>query len=140
VPLAVCYSPEDAQRALEKFKDRDLILIDTAGRNYGNILNVNELNTYLQVMKPDETFLVVSLTTKASDLMKIVGNFAQVAVDKFLFTKRDETRTLGMIYNLVSHFKIPLSYMTTGQNVPDDIEVVSTAQLARLLVGEKSYD
>jgi flagellar biosynthesis protein FlhF len=140
VPLEVCYSPEDAQRAMEKLADRDLILIDTAGRNYGNILNVNELNTYLHVVKPDETFLVVSLTTKASDLMSIVGNFAQVSVNKFLFTKSDETRTLGMIYNLVSHFKIPLSYMTTGQNVPDDIEVASTDQLASLLVGEKSYE
>jgi flagellar biosynthesis protein FlhF len=91
------------------------------------------------VLKPDETYLVLSLTTKASDLMQIVSNFDQVNIHKFLFTKADETRTYGAIYNLINRYKIPLSYMTTGQNVPDDIEIVSTGRLASLIVGEKSY-
>ncbi|MCX7568534.1 flagellar biosynthesis protein FlhF [Tumebacillus sp. DT12] len=140
VPLEVCYSPEDAQRALERLADRDLILVDTAGRNYGDLLNVNELNTYLQVLKPDETYFVVSLTTKPADLLKIVNNFSQVDIHKFLFTKLDETRTYGSIYNLVSRYQIPLSYLATGQNVPDDIEAVSTEKLAKLIVGEECYE
>jgi flagellar biosynthesis protein FlhF len=139
VPLEVCYSQEDANRAMTKFADCDLILVDTAGRNYNNEVNVKELNSYLQVLKPDETYLVLSLTTKASDLMQIVSNFDQVNIDKFLFTKADETRSYGAIYNLINRYKIPLSYLTTGQNVPDDIEIVSTGRLASLIVGEKSY-
>lgn len=140
VPLEVCYSPEDAKRALERLADRDLILVDTAGRNYGNLLNVKELNTYLQMVEPDETYFVASLTTKPVDLLKIVNNFSQVDIDKFLFTKLDETRTYGSIYNLVSRYQIPLSYLATGQNVPDDIEAVSTDKLAKLIVGEESYE
>lgn len=139
VPLEVCYSQEDANRAMTKFADCDLILVDTAGRNYSNEVNVKELNSYLQVLKPDETYLVLSLTTKAADLMQIVSNFDQVNIDKFLFTKADETRSYGAIYNLINRYKIPLSYLTTGQNVPDDIEIVSTGRLASLIVGEKSY-
>jgi len=139
VPLEVCYSPDDIKRALEKFEDRDLILADTAGRNYGNMLNVRELNTYLQALTPDETYLVLALTTKASDLDRIVDNFSGVHVDKFLFTKSDETSTYGAIYNLVSRYRIKLSYLTTGQNVPDDIEALSTDKLAGLLVGEKAH-
>ncbi|MGB8955599.1 MAG: flagellar biosynthesis protein FlhF [Tumebacillaceae bacterium] len=138
VPLEVCYSPEDIARAVEKFADRDLILVDTAGRNYGNMLNVRELNAYLEALQPDETYLVLSLTTKASDLEEIVRNFTQVRTDKFLFTKADETKTLGAVYNLVSRYGVPLSYLTYGQNVPDDIETLSTDKLASLLVGEKS--
>ena len=138
VPLEVCHSPEDITRAVEKFADRDLILVDTAGRNYGNMLNVRELNAYLEALQPDETYLVLSLTTKASDLEEIVRNFTQVRTDKFLFTKADETKTLGAVYNLVSRYGIPLSYLTYGQNVPDDIETLSTDKLASLLVGEKS--
>jgi flagellar biosynthesis protein FlhF len=139
VPLEVCYSQEDASRAMAKFADYDLVLVDSAGRNYNNEVNVNELNSYLQVLKPDETYLVLTLTTKASDLMQIVSNFDKVDIHKFLFTKADETRTYGAIYNLINRYKIPLSYMTTGQNVPDDIEIVSTGKLASLIVGEKSY-
>lgn len=139
VPLEVCYSPEDVKRAIETFDDRDLIFVDTAGRNYGNELNVKELNSYLQVLQPDETYLVLALTTKASVLDKIVRNFSQVAVDKLLFTKADETEAFGAIYNLAERYKIPLSYLTIGQNVPDDIETVSTAKLSSLIVGENSY-
>ncbi|HEU4965128.1 MAG TPA: flagellar biosynthesis protein FlhF [Bacilli bacterium] len=139
VPLEVCYSPEDVKRALDKFDDRDLIFVDTAGRNYGNELNVKELNSYLQVLQPDETYLVLALTTKPSDLNRIVSNFAQVMIDKLLFTKADETEAYGAIYNLTARHKIPLSYLTIGQNVPDDIETVSTGKLSSLIVGENSY-
>ncbi|MGZ4135401.1 MAG: flagellar biosynthesis protein FlhF [Tumebacillaceae bacterium] len=138
VPLEVCYSPEDVDRALEQFADRDLILVDTAGRNYYNDLNVRELNAYLQVLHPDETYLVLSLTTKVSDLMQIAENFTKLTIDKFLFTKMDETKTYGAMYNVVSRHKVPLSYVTTGQNVPEDIEVVSAEKVARLIVGERT--
>lgn len=138
VPLEVCYSPEDVKRAIEQFSDRDLILVDSAGRNYHNRLNVQELTPYLQALAPDETYLVLTLTSKPSDLENIVKNFGQVPIQKLLFTKADETTSYGVIYNLVVRHKIPLSYLTTGQTVPDDIEIVSADQVATLLVGENS--
>lgn len=140
IPLEVCYAPEDIKRAMSAYADYDLILIDTAGRNYHNLLNVRQLNTYLEEIQPDETYLVLSLTTKASDLEEIAGNFTQVRADKFLFTKSDETKTYGAVYNLVTRYKKPLSYLATGQNVPEDIEAVSTDRLARLLTGDVSYE
>ncbi|PWK12694.1 flagellar biosynthesis protein FlhF [Tumebacillus permanentifrigoris] len=138
LPLEVCYSPEDVQRSMEKFAEFDLILVDTAGRNYHNQLNVRELKPFLQALTPDETFLVLALTSKASDLTDIVKNFEQVPIQKFLFTKADETTSYGAIYNLVVRRNIPLSYLTTGQTVPDDIEIVSAQKVASLVVGEKS--
>ncbi|MBL0388929.1 flagellar biosynthesis protein FlhF [Tumebacillus sp. ITR2] len=138
VPLEVCYSPDDVQRAMERFADYDLILVDTAGRNYHNRLNVRELNPFLQALSPDETFLVLALTSKSSDLSDIVENFDQVPIQKFLFTKADETTSYGSIYNLVARHGISLSYLTTGQTVPDDIELASVQKVASLLVGEKS--
>lgn len=138
VPLEVCYSPEDVQRAMEKFADFDLILVDTAGRNYHNQLNVKELQPYLTALQPDETFLVLALTSKPSDLSDIVRNFEQVPIQKFLFTKADETTSYGAIYNLVARHRIGLSYLTTGQTVPDDIEILSAQKVASLVVGEKS--
>jgi flagellar biosynthesis protein FlhF len=138
VPLEVCYSPEDVQRAMEKFADFDLILVDTAGRNYHNQLNVKELQPYLTALQPDETFLVLALTSKPSDLSDIVKNFEQVPIQKFLFTKADETTSYGAIYNLVARHRIGLSYLTTGQTVPDDIEILSAQKVASLVVGEKS--
>ncbi|TCP58838.1 flagellar biosynthesis protein FlhF [Tumebacillus sp. BK434] len=140
IPLEVCYAPEDIKRAMGAYADYDLILIDTAGRNYHNLLNVRQLNTYLEEIQPDETYLVLSLTTKASDLEEIAGNFTQVRADKFLFTKSDETKTYGAVYNLVTRFQKPLSYLTTGQNVPEDIETVSTERLAKMLTGDQSYE
>lgn len=139
VPVEVVFSSDEIEQALAKLQDRDLILIDTAGRNYGSVDLVEELNGFLQASKPDETCLVLSLTTKTSDLEKIVGNFEDVTIDKFIFTKLDETNSYGAIYNLIHRFRKPLAYVTHGQNVPDDIETATPGGIARLVMGEKQY-
>jgi flagellar biosynthesis protein FlhF len=139
VPLEVVYSVDDIDRVLRSFEGFDLVLIDTAGRNYNQSANVSELVGYLNAIKPDETYLVLSLTTKSSDLERIVKCFEGVPIDKYLFTKLDETHTYGALLNLLHRHKRPLSYLTTGQNVPDDIEVVKADKLTRLIVGEGRY-
>jgi flagellar biosynthesis protein FlhF len=139
IPLEIVYSPEDCKQALHRLSDKDLILMDTAGRNYSQKMPVAELNPLLQAINPDETFLVLSMTSKPSDLETIIANFDGVAIDKLLFTKLDETATYGALYNLVHKFQLPVSYVTTGQNVPDDIEVLTPELIAKLIVGEKQY-
>ncbi|GAX90541.1 flagellar biosynthesis protein FlhF [Effusibacillus lacus] len=139
IPVEVVFSTEEVEFALEKLKDRDLILIDTAGRNFGESIYVDQLNEFLQASNPDETCLVLSLTTKSNDLEHIVSHFEGVSIDKFIFTKLDETNSYGAIYNLSHRFKKPLAYFTTGQNVPEDIEVATPEQIARLVVGEKRH-
>jgi flagellar biosynthesis protein FlhF len=139
IPVEVVFSTEEVAEAIDKLKDRDLILIDTAGRNYGDTVFVEKLNEFLKASQPDETCLVLSLTTKSADLEHIVANFEGVEIDKFIFTKLDETSSYGALYNLAHRFRKPLAYLTTGQNVPDDIEVATPERIAKLVVGEKQY-
>ncbi|WP_018132543.1 flagellar biosynthesis protein FlhF [Effusibacillus pohliae] len=139
IPVEVVFSAGEIGQAIGRLQDRDLILIDTAGRNYGDPAWVEQLNELLNAAQPDETCLVLSLTTKAVDLEQIVGNFQAVEIDKFIFTKLDETQSYGAIYNLTQRYKKPLAYLTTGQNVPDDIEVATPERIAGLVAGEKQY-
>jgi flagellar biosynthesis protein FlhF len=139
IPLEIVYTPDDCVQALQKFSEKDLILMDTAGRNYTQKMPVAELHPLLHAINPDEIYLVLSLTSKTSDLESIIANFSEIKIDKLLFTKLDETSTYGAVYNLVQKFQLPASYATTGQNVPDDIEVLTPECIAKLIVGEKQY-
>lgn len=121
VPLEVVFSPQDLAKALKQLADRDIIFMDTAGRNYRNEMYVSELNSLLKSKGNSETYLVLSLTTKYKDMKVITKNFSKFKVDKVLFTKMDETGTFGSIINLTHDFSLKLGYITNGQNVPDDI-------------------
>jgi flagellar biosynthesis protein FlhF len=135
VPLEVAYQPEDLPVALERLSDRGLIFIDTAGRNFRMDIHVQELQNALGRVPVDETYLVLSVTSKPEDLDSLAAVFSQLPIDKFLFTKLDETTTYGAILNLLYTYRKPLSYLTTGQNVPNDIEVASVDKVLRLILG-----
>lgn len=137
VPLEVVFSPNELARAFHKLEDRDIIFMDTAGRNFRNEMYVSELNSLLQTSGPSETYLVLNLTTRYRDMKAIVNNFSRFKFDKFLLTKSDETRTYGAMLNLLHDFPQMLSYITTGQNVPEDISVVNLEEwIDRLLEGD----
>jgi flagellar biosynthesis protein FlhF len=136
VPLKVVYSAEELSSTIERLDGCDVIFMDTAGRNYRNKEYVDEINKLLQSPLPSETFLVLSITAKQGDLEAVVQSFANVKVDKVIFTKTDETGTYGSILNLVIKYKLALSYFTIGQNVPDDIEVATPEKVAALLLGD----
>ena len=65
-----------------------------------------------------------------------MGKFGLVPVNRFLVTKLDETRSHGLLLNLAANFQVPISYLTTGQNVPNDIEAASPERMAELVLGE----
>jgi flagellar biosynthesis protein FlhF len=136
LPFEAVNSPEEMGPALKRYADRDLIFFDTAGRSPQNRRQIQDLKAFLEAAKPSETHLCVSATTKNSDLLPIVGKFGLVPVNRFLVTKLDETRSHGLLLNLAASFQMPLSYLTTGQNVPNDIEVASSERLAELVLGE----
>lgn len=136
VPLEVVYDPQEASRALDRYRDRDLILFDTAGRSPKNFSHMQELKTYLDAIQPASTYLVMSLTSAYRDSLLILEHYLPVGIDHFLFTKWDETVAPGLIYNVVRKHKRPLSYVTTGQNVPDDIEVADPEQITRAILGD----
>ena len=97
---------------------------------------MTELKGFLEAAQPDETFLVLSATTRYKDMLEIINNFEKVNFSRLLFTKLDETSTYGAILSTVYKTKKNLSYCTTGQNVPDDIEVADYRKLAELILGD----
>lgn len=134
VPLDIVYSPDELKAALYRHRDKNLVLIDTAGRSPHNSYQLAELQALLAVEPYIETHLVLSATTKSSDLVDIVNSFGVCSPQKFLLTKIDEAATLGIILNLLYQYPTTLSYVTTGQNVPDDIELASSHKLANLIL------
>lgn len=140
IPLEVVSSPLDLRKAYERLKDCELILMDTAGRNYRNELYVSELNALLQQSGQTETFLVLGLTSKYRDMQQIASNFTKYGIDKVLFTKADETDAYGPVINLVRDFPLKLSYLTNGQNVPEDIAAADGGKIADLILGDDEYE
>lgn len=136
VPLEVVQSPGDLQRSLQRLSECDLILMDTAGRNYRNELLVSELQSLLAPLEQSETYLVLALTSKTEDMRTITNHFSKYPLDKVIFTKADETGSYGALFNLLQDHPLRLSYMTNGQNVPDDLLMPSPDFLANLLLGE----
>lgn len=137
VPLEVVQSPGDLQRAFQKLENCDLILMDTAGRNYRNEMLVSELQALIAPVERSETYLVLSLTSKYVDMAEITENFSQYRLDKVIFTKADETGSFGSIFSLLYRYPLKYSYITNGQNVPDDLLLPGGEFLVELLVGEK---
>lgn len=138
IPLEVVFSPQDLKKAFDNLKECDIVFMDTAGRNFRNEMYVSELNALLQGDPRSETFLVLSLTMKYKDMKAVAENFSRFRLDKVLLTKRDETETFGPILNLLHEYPLALSYITTGQNVPDDFNVVSEDELIALILGEQA--
>ncbi|MBM6998349.1 flagellar biosynthesis protein FlhF [Paenibacillus sp. DXFW5] len=136
VPLEIVQSPGDVQRAMQRLEHCDLILMDTAGRNYLNELFVAELHSLLAPSDASETYLVLSLTSKTQDMKRITEHFSKYNLDKVIFTKLDETETVGSIYNLLNEYPLKLSFLTNGQNVPDDLLQADGKLLVDILLGE----
>lgn len=138
IPLEVVFSPADLHKAFEQMLTCDLVLMDTAGRNYRNEMYVSELNTLLASRGNSETILVLSLTNKYRDMKVIAENFSKFGVGKVLFTKMDETESCGAILNLLYEYPLQLSYITDGQNVPEDITLLSEQALISRIMGMAS--
>ncbi|MEK3882155.1 flagellar biosynthesis protein FlhF [Paenibacillus sp. PL2-23] len=122
VPLEVVFSPSDLPKAYKGLAERDLIFMDTAGRNFRSELHVSEVISLLQSNEPNETILVLSLTGKTSDMSIIAERFTKYGIHKVLFTKLDETTVYGAIFNLILKYQLQPIYLASGQTVPDDIE------------------
>ena len=134
LPLEIVYSPEELKPALRKHRGKKLILIDTAGRSQNNEYQMDELKELLSVDPSIEKHLVLSATTKECDAEAILERFAACRPDRLLMTKTDETESIGFIVNLLFDRRLAMSYLTTGQSVPDDIEPAKPEALARLML------
>jgi flagellar biosynthesis protein FlhF len=121
VPISVVYTKEDFQEALDTLKDYDLIIVDSAGRNYQQKKYVNELLQLIPFKEEMETYLVLSATSKLNDLKQITSQFSTLPISSYLFTKLDETLSIGNVGQLLLEYPHGVAYFTNGQDVPDDI-------------------
>jgi flagellar biosynthesis protein FlhF len=133
IPIKVAYNQAEILPALEAFRHHDLVLIDTAGRSQKNSLQVNELKSLVEAAGC-ETHLALSASTKRRDLDDQLERFSCVGVNRLLFTKLDETTTYGTIYSIAAQSDVPVSYITTGQKVPEDIEPADGTKLAAIVM------
>ncbi|NPU97372.1 MAG: flagellar biosynthesis protein FlhF [Candidatus Omnitrophica bacterium] len=140
VELEVTYSPDEVRQALAKHKDAHLVLFDTAGTCQRNMPQMSTLAGIVEASHPSEVHLVISSTTKYSDMVDVVEHFKEVHPTRLIFTKIDESTTYGPLLNTVMKFKIPISYLTTGQNVPEDIERARPERIAKLLLSRPTVN
>lgn len=134
LPVEVVYSAADLRKAITRHRSKDFILVDTAGRSQYNEFQMDELKALLTAHPRMEKHLVVSATTKEADAAEIMERFSACKPDRIIFTKTDETRSIGMVLNLLAGRELPLSFLSNGQSVPDDIIPATADRLAELLL------
>lgn len=131
IPFEIASSPEEILEAVNTLSNMDFVFIDTVGRSQKSARHLDELKKALEPVMP-ETHLVLSATTKTKDLIDIVGKFTHIPTHRLLFTKLDETDNLDNIHELYERFSLPISYLTTGQRVPEDIELATEVRMREL--------
>jgi len=136
IPVKVIYQSKDIQEVVEEYKNKDLILVDTAGRGHSDKMRLMELNNLLKDFGKLQTFLVISATTNHKNCLAIIDSYSFLDDYSILITKIDECVVKGILLNLAGNRNRPLSYITTGQNVPDDIQKVDGERLASLLLSQ----
>ncbi len=136
IPLEVASTPKELERAVERHSDSDLILIDTAGRSHKDSDKLEEMKGFLETTIQSDIYLCLSATTKDRELEEILNRFSIFPISKVVFTKLDECESVGCIVNLLLKANLQIAYFTTGQRVPEDIEVATSEKLAELILRE----
>lgn len=137
-PMTIVYSKDEINSAIGKYADYDMIFVDTAGFSHKNTPQRDDMKKLLDEIDEKyrkEVYLVLSATTKYKDLLEIVDVYREITDYKFIFTKLDETTTYGNLLNIKLYAGAELSYMTIGQNVPDDIAIFDTQKIVKQLLG-----
>ena len=137
LPMKVVTSPPEMRRALDELIGLDLVLIDTAGRSPRDELQIKELKSLLSVANVDEVHLVLSMSAGLKNLESTARKFSSVGTTSLIMTKLDESVGMGPLLSISNRTGLPISYLTTGQDVPDDIEPARPSRIARLVLGQE---
>lgn len=138
IPLEVASTPRELEKAVEKHSTCDLIFIDTAGRSHKDKEKLDEMRNFLEHKIPVEVYLCLSATTKDRELEEILNRFRIFNISKVVFTKIDECESFGNMVNLLMKDNLEIAYFTTGQRVPEDIEVATPDKLAEMFLREEA--
>ncbi len=136
LPLEVIYNPSEIQDAVSRLNNKDTIMVDTAGRSHRDKKQMHELRALLEEIDEKEIYLVLSCTSKDNDIREIIKTYSFLTNYNIIFTKIDEATNLGTILNTAKNTQQPITYITTGQSVPDDIELLNHDKIVNLLMRE----
>lgn len=134
VRVRVALTPQEMASAVEHFAEADVVLIDTAGRSQRDVERLSELRSFLDVARPHETHLVLSCAASCSTMVEAARKFGDLVPNRVIFTKIDEAVNLGVLLSVAQRVDLKLSYLTTGQEVPDHIEPSRPERIARLVL------
>ena len=137
VPIEVIFEVENFAHILAEHENAELILLDTAGRGQKDRKTLEAFEVLYDVFKPDAVHLVLAANMNYKDMLDVVERMSSVPVSHVIFTKLDETISYGSVFSVLKSLEKPISFFTTGQNVPNDIEVASGSRLAALLMGDE---
>ncbi|MBD1400445.1 flagellar biosynthesis protein FlhF [Pelovirga terrestris] len=138
IPVDVVFSPEQLQETFRRHRDKDLILIDTAGRSPKDVARIDELNSFLGAHSGVENCLVLAAPTADSLQHKSFEAFSKLPISRLMFTKLDEADQCGSLINLPLKTNLPIGCLTNGQKVPEDLLPADPQLVADLVMG--SYD
>ncbi|MFQ5636686.1 MAG: hypothetical protein ACE5IR_01665 [bacterium] len=133
-PLEIAYTPAEYERALQRFKDYEVILVDTAGRSPYNSEHIEKLQSFIDIRRPDEIHLVLSVSIRPDNSLDAAKSFGALPVNRLIFSKLDETPRIGNILNVAKKINLPISFLTNGQNIPDDILIASNKFIANAIL------
>lgn len=134
IPMEIAVSRKNLQKILAKYGDYNRIFIDTAGRSPNMDQDMRELKVLLDVQEEIHSFLVLSATTQYKNMINSAERYKALPFKSYIFTKLDETEDLSTMINFLITKQKPVSYFTTGQQVPEDIEIASRKKLATFLL------
>jgi flagellar biosynthesis protein FlhF len=135
LPMQVVSTPKEMHEAVRQMAGLDLVLIDTAGRSPKDEIRLRELKAFISEASADEVHLVLSSVAASRTLEQTAERFAAVGTTALIITKLDEANGLGNLLPVLRLSRLPVSYLTNGQNVPDDIEIADSPRLAKLILG-----
>jgi len=133
IPMEVVYRPAEMNAAIKKLANKDVILVDTVGRSQRAAKDLSELKKFVEVARPDEVHLVLSASTGIRTLVEVVDRFKSLKPNHIIFSKIDEAVTFGPLFNIAQKANVNVSYLTTGQGVPDDIVPADGIKFASLV-------
>ncbi|MCQ2969361.1 MAG: flagellar biosynthesis protein FlhF [Clostridium sp.] len=138
LPFKVVITIKEMEEAINSMSHLDVVLIDTTGRSSKNNMQISELRAFVQKANPDDIILVMSGITKNKDAKLILNGYEKLNYNKLIITKLDETSSYGILHTVINESKKPIAYITTGQNVPEDIKVPKKEDIINLIMGEDS--
>ena len=137
LPMAVATTPREMREAVSQLSDFDVVLIDTAGRSPHDVVQLQQLKSVLGQASVDEVHLVMSAVASSSHLVQTYRKFEPIGINSLLITKLDEAAAVGNLISVLRAAQLPVSYLTCGQSVPDDIVDASTERLVPVMLGQE---